>query len=122
MPVIKIDEYKRNYTVVMNDIFKDKTLSLKAKGLLCFAMSVSKNWDFSKRGLSKTCKDKEASIETALRELEEHFYLTREMGRQQGKFSPIYTFYETPYLNPAIAEKTARLKTRGRQVVQLKRS
>ena len=106
----------------MNDVFKEKDLSLKAKGLLALAISLHDDWKFSKRGLSKLCKDKESSIETALRELEEHFYLTRERVREKGKFNTVYTFYEVPYNRQTSGEKTIRSKTRGWQVIQLKRA
>lgn len=122
MPVVKVDEHKRNYTILLNEIFNEKELSFKAKGLLCFAMSVSENWRFSKKGLCKISNDKDASVESALRELEKHFYLTREKVREKGKFNTVYTFYETPNLNPTITEKTVRLKTRGTQTAGGKRS
>lgn len=122
MPIIKEKDYKKEYTVIMNNIFKEKDLSLKAKGLLCYAISKPNNWRFSKRGIMTACTDKEGSIETALKELEEHFYLTRERIRNKGKFNTVYTFYEVPYNRQTSGEKTIRLKTRGRQVVQLKRA
>ena len=123
MPIIKEKDYKKEYTVIMNNIFKEKDLSLKAKGLLCYAISKPNNWRFSKRGIMTSCTDKEGSIETALKELEEHFYLTRERIRDKGKFNTVYTFYEVPYYQRRTSEeKTVRLKTRGRQVVQLKRA
>lgn len=102
----------------MNNIFNERNLSQKAKGLFCHAISRPDNWRFSKRGLMRYCTDKECSIETALKELEEHFYLTREKIREKGKFSTNYTFYEVPFTQQStIKEKTTRLKTKGRQTI-----
>lgn len=122
MPIIRANEHTSNYTVIINDIFKEKELSLKAKGLLCYAISLPDNWKFSKRGIMTSCTDKEVSIETALRELEEHFYLKRERIRDKGKFNTLYTFYEVPYHRPTNSEKTIRRKPRGRHAVRLNRA
>lgn len=105
----------------MNYIFQEKGLSLKAKGMLCYAISLPDNWKFSKRGIMTSCTDKESSIETALRELEEHFYLKRERIRDKGKFNTLYTFYEVPYNLQTNGEKNTRRKTRGRHAARLNR-
>ena len=121
LPIVKAKEHNSNYTTIKNDIFKENGLSLKAKGLLSYAISLKGDWKFSKRGIMTSCTDKEASIETALRELEEHFYLKRKRIRNKGKFNTLYTFYEVPYNRQTNSEKTIRLKTRGRQSVRIKR-
>ncbi len=120
MAIIKVNEYKNNYTMIMNYIFKEKRLSLKAKGMLCYAISLPDNWKFSKRGIMTSCTDKESSIETALRELEEHFYLKRKRIRDKGKFNTLYTFYEVPYNLQTNGEKTTRRKTIRNQTIRLK--
>ena len=104
----------------MNYIFKEKRLSLKAKGMLCYAISLPDNWKFSKRGIMTSCTDKESSIETALRELEEHFYLKRKRIRDKGKFNTLYTFYEVPYNLQTNGEKPTRRKTIRKQTIRLK--
>lgn len=106
--------------MIMNYIFQEKRLSLKAKGMLCYAISLPYNWKFSKRGIMTSCTDKESSIETALRELEEHFYLKRERIRDKGKFNTLYTFYEVPYNLQTNGEKTTRRKTIRNQTIRLK--
>ena len=42
----------RDYTVISNHHLKDKTISLKAKGLLTVMLSLSDNWDYSIIGLN----------------------------------------------------------------------
>lgn len=114
MPIIK-SRHTEKYSVIDNNIFNNKNLSLKAKGILCYALSRPDTWRFSKRGIMTSCKDKESSIETALKELEENFYLTREPVRDKGKFNIVYTFYEIPYNKSTNSEKPKRKKGRGRQ-------
>ena len=122
MPIIKT-KHTEKYSIIDNNILNNKSLSLKAKGLLCYALSRPDSWRFSKRGIMCYCKDKESSIETALKELEEHFYLKREEIRDKGKFNTVYTFYEIPFeIKNANNEKAIRLKTRGRSVVRQIRS
>ena len=45
---------------------RDKSLSLKAKGLLSLMLSLPENWDYSEKGLSFICKDGLRSISTAV--------------------------------------------------------
>lgn len=77
------------YTMVNNTIFKNKKLSLKAKGLFCLLNSLPKdNWRFTVIGLTKICKDGKESITKAIKELEEHRYLSRERNRDNlGKYT-----------------------------------
>ncbi len=122
MPIIRAEKHEKNYTIIMNDIFKEKNLSIKAKGLLALVISLPDDWKFSKKGLSVLSKDKESSIETALKELEKQFYLTRERIREKGKYNTVYTFYEVPFCKKKSSreEISRRLKTRGRQVAREK--
>lgn len=114
MAIIKDKNHKDNYTVIKNNIFREKGLSLKAKGLLALVISLKDDWQFNIEGLSKLSSDKKYSVETALKELEKYGYLKREKIRDKGKFSVEYTFYEVPYTQTA-TEKSKRLKSRGRQ-------
>jgi hypothetical protein len=74
MTVIKINKTK-DYTVMSNYHFKEKEMSLKAKGLLSLMLSLPPNWDYSIAGLVAICKENETSIKTALDELKEFGYL-----------------------------------------------
>lgn len=76
----------KDFTVIRNSIFKDKTLSVKAKGMACQLLSLPPTWDYSVRGLVGLSSDGEASIRSALSELEEAGYLRREQNREEGKF------------------------------------
>lgn len=96
MSVIRIHKTK-DYTVMSNTHFKDKSLSLKAKGLLSLMLSLPEDWDYSIEGLSTLSSDGRTAVRTALNELEEHGYLQRERTYTNGKISDIeYHIYECP--------------------------
>ena len=67
----------RGYTVMANFHLRDKSLSLKAVGLLSKMLSFNDGWKFSTKGLSAICKEGPDAILSALRELEKHGYLVR---------------------------------------------
>lgn len=89
---------KTNYTTIDNNIFKNKNLSLKARGLLTTMLSLPNEWDYTVNGLCTILKDGKSSIQSALRELEENGYLVRVQTKDKsGKFSSSdYTLYEIP--------------------------
>ena len=77
----------KDFTIIRNSIFKDCRLSAKAKGVACQLLSLPPTWDYSVRGLVALFDDGEASIRSALNELEEAGYLRREQSREGGRFS-----------------------------------
>ena len=91
-------EKKNNYTIISNNIFKNKLLSLKAKGLLCLMLSLPEDWDYTVAGLTTLNKDGRDSIASALKELEKHGYLVRNRLRNDhGRIVDIeYIIYEFP--------------------------
>ena len=72
--VIRVNT-NNNYTKLSNYHFKDKRLSLKAKGLLSLMLSLPDNWDYSVEGLSSICKESSGYIKNILDELREYGYL-----------------------------------------------
>lgn len=82
-------EKRSDYTVIDNGIFKDKTLSMKAKGLLCQMLSLPDNWNYSIAGLVTLVNDGESAVRSALKELEDAGYFRREQVRKDGKIAKI---------------------------------
>ena len=82
---------------------KDRSISLKAKGLLSVLLSLPENWNYTTRGLAAICKEGVDSIGTTLRELESAGYLARRRLRgQNGRISDTeYIVYEHPCREPA---------------------
>ena len=66
-----------NYTVMSNHHLQDKRLSLKAKGLLSYMLSLPDDWDYSLKGLTTGCRDGIDSVRSAVHELEDGGYLCR---------------------------------------------
>lgn len=96
MPVARV-HHTTNYTVMSNYHFQDKTLSLKAKGLLSLMLSLPDEWNYSVAGLASLSTDGETAVRTGVQELEEHGYLTRTPIRKYGKISDWrYDIYEQP--------------------------
>ena len=69
-----------NYTKIDNRYLEDKNISLKAKGLLSFMLSLPLDWDYSLDGLEKICKEGKDSIRSALNELKLYGYLIINKG------------------------------------------
>lgn len=87
-----------NYTVMSNHHFKEKKMSLKAKGLLSLMLSLPDDWDYSINGLATLSKDGKDSVISGLKELEKFGYLkrtriTNELGHFKGYD---YDIYEMP--------------------------
>ena len=76
MAVFRVNKNK-NYTVMSNYHFKDKKLSLKAKGLLSQMLSLPDDWDYTVAGLCAINKESVGAMNSALKELENNGYLKR---------------------------------------------
>ena len=97
MPVIRVNKTK-DYTIMANYHFRDKNLSLKAKGLLSMMLSLPDGWGYSIEGLVKLSSDGRASVMAALNELEKFNYLKRSRSRDlSGKLGEaVYDIFEQP--------------------------
>lgn len=97
MAVIRVNKTK-DFTVMSNAHFKERGMSLKAKGLLSLMLSLPDEWDYSVRGLATLSKDGKASVMKALSELESFGYLKTVRARDEnGRFSGYdYDVYEDP--------------------------
>ena len=71
----------------------DKTLSWKAKGLICYLLSLPEDWKVYVQDLKNRSKDSRDSTRTALNELIEANYIHREtLKRENGQFAG-YSYY-----------------------------
>lgn len=97
MAVFRVHK-NENYTVLSNYHFKEKGMSLKAKGLLSLMLSLPDNWDYSAAGLVTLSKDGKDSVNAALKELEKFGYLRRTQAYDEsGKFGGYnYEIFEQP--------------------------
>lgn len=104
-----------NFTIMSNYHFKEKKMSLKAKGLLSLMLSLPDNWNYSISGLVTLSKDGKDSVMSALAELEKFGYLTRErLVDNKGRFAGIeYNIFEEPQTEKPIAAKPIEEKEKA---------
>ncbi len=87
MAVFRV-ERTNNYTVMSNYHLRDKTLSLKAKGLLSLMLSLPETWDYTLAGLAQISLEGKDAIRAAVVELEKAGYIHRSQTTDKaGKFS-----------------------------------
>ena len=91
-----------NYTVMSNHHLRDKSLSLKAKGLLSQILSLPEEWDFTLQGLAYINLEQLDAIREAVHELERagHIVRTRERDSRGRLCGTEYSIYEQPRLPP----------------------
>jgi hypothetical protein len=102
-----------NFTILRNAVLNDEKLSLKAKGLWAFLMSKPDGWTTSVHGLMAQVKDGEASIRTALKELEAaHLYRKTRVNDKKGLLVWQDFVYDKPFVgnpvmdNPVVENRT----------------
>ena len=91
-------ERTKNYTVMSNHHFKNKSLSLKAKGLLSLMLSLPDDCNYNMQGLASLSRDGIDSVRSAIKELEHHRYVQRNIVRiEYGMFTDTeYIIREVP--------------------------
>ena len=99
MPIFRVEK-KSDFTVISNFYLRDKSISLKAKGLLSIILSLPDDWEYSVAGLASICSENETSVKSALSELKKNGYLvvTKKMPNEtkSGRIEYEYTFFEQP--------------------------
>ena len=87
-----------DYTIMANYHLRDKSLSLKAKGLLSQMLSLPEKWDYTLQGLAYINRKQIDAIRQAVHELERAGYIVRTRERDsRGRLRGAeYTIYEEP--------------------------
>ena len=96
------DPAEGNFTYLNNTCIRDKNLSLKAKGLHTYFMSLPPGWKLYKRELVKHSRDGMDSVNSALNELINAGYVevTKQQRTDSGQFSGnVYGFHAKPIRN-----------------------
>ena len=62
-------EKTKNFTVMSNHHFKNKNLTLKAKGLLSLMLSLPDDWNYNMQGLATLSRDGIDSVRSAIKEI-----------------------------------------------------
>ena len=116
MPVFRVERNK-GYTVMSNYHLRDKSLSLKAKGLLSQILSLPEDWDYTLSGLCYINRESKDAIRSAVNELERAGYIERHQTTDEsGKFSSNeYIIHEQPVsLLPSLDKPSSENPTTGK--------
>lgn len=99
MAVIRVHKTK-DYTVMSNAHFREKEMTLKAKGLLSLMLSLPDDWNYSIAGLVAICVEKESAIVSTLKELKKFGYLRIDKlmpnETESGRIEYVYNVFERP--------------------------
>jgi len=96
MEVIRVIKNK-NYTTISNQLFKNKGISLKAKGLMGYLLSLPSDWNLSINGIVACSKEGRRAIGNIINELIDAGYIERNQVRKNGKFIGYdYFVFEQP--------------------------
>lgn len=95
MPKIRTVKTK-NFSLISNDILWDKRLSIKARFMLIFCLSLADGWEYSGHGLASSIGISYDAVVAGLKELEKYRYLHREqLFDDKKRFAGYdYVFYE----------------------------
>lgn len=108
MAVIRVNKSK-DFTVMSNTHFREREMSLKAKGLLSLMLSLPDDWNYSVEGLTVICKENETAIKSTLDELKQFGYLTvvKKFPNEtkSGRFEYEYNVYEQPQGKQAVEKQ-----------------
>ena len=115
MAIFRVNK-TNDYTVLSNYHFKEKNMSLKAKGLLSLMLSLPDDWDYSIDGLVNLSKDGYDSVKAGLDELIKHGYLAREQSfNNRGHFNGyIYDVFEQPIGKPSTGKPSTGKPSTGK--------
>lgn len=94
MAILK-NKTQSNFTMVCNNILRDKTLTMKDRGVLCTIFSFPDGWDFSLKGLSAIVPDGIDSLRASINRLDKLGYLVRRETRVHGKFATEIEVFST---------------------------
>lgn len=96
MSVFRVEK-NNNYTVMANYHLRDKELSLKAKGLLSYMLSLPEDWDYSLSGLASVNKEGIKAIKNIISELKKQGYLKiNKIRKENGQYQYEYLIREIP--------------------------
>lgn len=85
MTIIR-EEHRNNFTVFDNRVLQDRRLSLTARGLLEYILSMPTNWSFTIDDLVAASKpDDRSTVEAALNELKEVGYVADRENQEMAR-------------------------------------
>ena len=80
------NKIKDNFTIIPNDIIRNKSLSDRARFLFCYMASMPDEWKFYQGVMAKELGYTKDTLRKYIEELLQTGYLNREQRRETGKF------------------------------------
>jgi len=109
MPIFKKLIFNKT-TILKNDFLQNKEISLAAKGLLGYMLSLPNNWDFTISGIAKQTGTSKYEITNLLKELEINGYHTKKHIYQNGRIKD-WAYYIFAEPRQDIINKTFKVET-----------
>lgn len=96
-------KHESHYTVIRNATIRDKRLSWKATGVLCYLLSMPDHWEVRVSDFRHRKSEGGDTFRSGMKELEKFGYVQRQKKRNpaNGQFRTLVRVYETP--EPATA-------------------
>lgn len=83
-----------DFTIIQNNILRDRRTSLKGRGVFTTLCGLLDNWSFSVEGLAKTMNDGKDSVRSGLKEMENLGYLRRiKRKNSRGRYETIVEIF-----------------------------
>ena len=110
------NKIKDNFTIIPNDIIRNKRLSDRARFLFCYMASMPDEWKFYQGVMAKELGYTKDTLRKYIEELLQTGYLNREQRRETGKFDSYdYTLNYSPCMEKADTVKTRNGKNPTRE-------
>lgn len=91
------NDIKKNFTIIPNDIIRNKNISDRARFIFCYMASMPDDWKFYQGAMAKELGYTKDTLRKYIEELLTTGYLHREQRRETGKFDSYdYTLNFTP--------------------------
>ena len=95
--IIKVVRHEHGFTVINNDVVRDRTLSFRARGILAMVLSHSDEWVTTHAWIEEQGTEGREAVRTALKELEAAGHLVTGEYRIAGRFmGHTMTWHEIP--------------------------
>ena len=114
-----IKRLQKNFTIADNRIIQNENLTISAKGLYFYMLSLPNDWDFSEERLARKCKCGVTKIKTSLKELFEIGLLKREFyNNDKGyrKANYIILDFDTMIENTTLENLTLENLTNNKEI------
>jgi predicted transcriptional regulator len=117
------NDIKKNFTIIPNDIIRNKNISDRARFIFCYMASMPDDWKFYQGAMAKELGYTKDTLRKYIEELLETGYLYREQRREEGKFDSYdYTLNYTPCMEntDTVKNHSGKIPTREKSTVTKK--